>query len=64
MAVSLMGRNEFARAIRYFDAILKLEPTYNQNVFILYAISCKKLSLNDQSVKKVNDGVIVVDELY
>jgi tetratricopeptide (TPR) repeat protein len=55
MAISLMGRNEFAKAIHYFDIVIEIDAHYNKNVFILYAICCKKLSLSDQSIKKVID---------
>lgn len=53
MAVSLMGRNEFSRALRYFDNVVETDPAYNRNVFILYAICCKKLSQSQQAVNKV-----------
>jgi lipoprotein NlpI len=53
MAVSLMGRNEFSKAMRYFDSVIEIDAHYNKKVFILYAICCKKLSLRDQSIRKV-----------
>lgn len=54
MAVSLMGKNEFARAMRYFDIVIDTDPAYNRNVFILYAICCKKLLLSEQALNKVH----------
>lgn len=64
MAVSLMGRSEFARALRYFDQVIDVDPAYNRNVFILYAICCKKLSQGEQAVDKLSSCISMFPEYY
>lgn len=41
------------KALKHFDIIAELKPDYSKNVYVLSAISCKKMLLYEQSQKRL-----------
>jgi tetratricopeptide (TPR) repeat protein len=53
LGVAYMNKNEFVKSLKHFDVISNLKPDYSKNVYVLAAICCKKLSLYEQSQKRL-----------
>ena len=50
------------KALKHFDLIAELKPDYSKNVYVLAAISCKKMLLYEQSQKRLTKCIELFPE--